>query len=28
VNAVIGGHLDARAAIAGLVSRKPKAEQS
>jgi glycerol-3-phosphate dehydrogenase (NAD(P)+) len=28
VNAVIGGHLDARAAIAALVSRKPKAEQS
>jgi glycerol-3-phosphate dehydrogenase (NAD(P)+) len=28
VNAVIGGHLDAKAAIAGLVSRKPKAEQS
>jgi glycerol-3-phosphate dehydrogenase (NAD(P)+) len=28
VNAVIGGHLDARAAIAALVSRKPKAEQA
>jgi glycerol-3-phosphate dehydrogenase (NAD(P)+) len=28
VNAVIAGHLDARAAIAALVSRKPKAEQS
>jgi glycerol-3-phosphate dehydrogenase (NAD(P)+) len=28
VNAVIAGHLDARAAIAALVSRKPKAEQA
>jgi glycerol-3-phosphate dehydrogenase (NAD(P)+) len=28
VNAVIAGHLDARAAIAALVSRKPKAEHA